>query len=250
MNEAILKTEHLSVRAKQPILSNINLELQSKAITAVIGPSGSGKTTLLQAFNRLNPRQLTTSGQVLFDGINIYESQIDCYQLRMNIGMLLTQPLIFPMTLKENLTIAPRFTSRLSRDELTIAIEQSLRQVHLWEKLKEKLVQKKFELNLKEQQEFCLARALLVKPRILLLDEPTALLDSAATLQFEKILLELRDHLTIVIVTHNLQQAARIADETVFLQHGKLVEFGPTRRLFTRPQQAATDHYLTKKLNS
>ncbi|WP_148126307.1 ATP-binding cassette domain-containing protein [Liquorilactobacillus nagelii] len=107
MNEAILKTEHLSVRAKQPILSNINLELQSKAITAVIGPSGSGKTTLLQAFNRLNPRQLTTSGQVLFDGINIYESQIDCYQLRMNIGMLLTQPLIFPMTLKENLTIAP-----------------------------------------------------------------------------------------------------------------------------------------------
>ncbi|MFT9451010.1 phosphate ABC transporter ATP-binding protein [Liquorilactobacillus ghanensis] len=248
MSQAILKTEHLNVAADRPILKNVTIAFRSAAITAVIGPSGSGKTTLLRAFNRLNEDHLSTSGRVLFQGINIYDPRVDCYRLRMEIGMLPSQPIIFPISLKANLMLAPRVNMKVSRQNLAMDIEQSLRQVCLWDKLQHQLTNKQFKLSTKDQQLFCLARALLLHPQILLLDEPTALLDPAATLQFEKILLKLRSHLTIIIVTHNLQQAARIADDTAFLQHGKLIEFAQTRELFTRPQQAATDQYLTKKL--
>lgn len=245
----IVETKKLTI-AKQDkqLLNDISIAFKEHTITAIIGPSGAGKTTFLSALNRLDPASLTVSGKVYFKGIDIYQKNVDVYRLRMLLGMLFAQPEIFPLSLADNLFLAPHYNLRASRRSLLEKSEQVLRQVHLWDKLKDQLFKKNVHLNAVDSQLFCLARLLLLAPQVLLLDEPTGSFDQTDTFKFEEILDELRSQQTIILVTHNLQQAARISDYTAFFQAGQLIETGLTEELFTAPQNSRTNNYLAKKL--
>ncbi len=216
-------------------------------VTAMIGPSGCGKSTLLRAINRMNDLipSCRAGGSLVFDGEDIYRKDIDVVSLRMRVGMVFQKPNVFPKSIYDNIAYGPRLQGIKRRSQLDEIVESSLRQAAIWDEVKDRLATNALDMSGGQQQRLCLARALAVKPEILLMDEPTSALDPKATAKIEDLIGELRGRYTIIIVTHNMQQAARVSDLTAFMYEGTLVEFGATRRLFTRPEQKQTEDYIT-----
>jgi phosphate transport system ATP-binding protein len=231
----------------QRALSDVNLTLADRSITAFIGPSGCGKSTLLRVLNRmyaLYPGHRAT-GEVMLDGSNILEPGVDIANLRYRVGMVFQKPTPFPMSVFENVAFGIRLAQRLPRAELHERVEQALRDAAIWDEVKDKLDEDGRGLSGGQQQRLCIARTIAVQPEVILFDEPTAALDPISTLRIEETLLTLCDRFCIVIVTHNLQQAARISDTTAFMYLGQLVEVGPTQNIFTAPKDRRTDDYVT-----
>lgn len=228
-------------------LKDISLDFPEKKVTAIMGPSGCGKSTLLRTINRmysLYPKQVAT-GDVLIDGENILSPRYPLNRLRTKVGMVFQKPVPFPMTIYENVAYAIRHHDKVSRSEMDDRVESALREAALWEEVKGKLHASALGLSGGQQQRLCIARAIALRPEILLFDEPTSALDPIATSKIEELFSELRRDFTIVIVTHNLQQAARVSDFTTFLYMGELIEFGRTDEIFTRPLQERTKDYIT-----
>ncbi len=228
-------------------LKGINLRVQKNAITALMGPSGCGKTTLLRCFNRIHdlyPNNVY-EGQILFHEQNLLDKAVDPIELRSRIGMVFQKPTPFPMSIFDNIAYGLRLQGRKKRDELEGRVEEALRGAALWDEVKDKLKESAFRLSGGQQQRLVIARALAVKPEVLLFDEPTSALDPISTAKIEELALELKKEVTIVIVTHNLHQAARISDNTAFLVLGELIEFDRTVKIFTAPSQKLTEDYVT-----
>ncbi|MCR6700163.1 MAG: phosphate ABC transporter ATP-binding protein PstB [Dokdonella sp.] len=228
-------------------LKGINLDIAERQITALIGPSGCGKSTLLRIFNRIYAiyPKLTAQGEVLLDGENILDPKYSLNRLRGRVGMVFQKPVPFPMSIYENIAYAIRHYEKLSKADLDVRVEQALVQGALWNEVKDKLKQSALGLSGGQQQRLCIARAVALKPDVLLLDEPTSALDPIATGKIEQLVAELKEHYTIAIVTHNMQQAARCSDYTAFMYLGELIEFGATDRLFTKPAKQQTEDYIT-----
>ncbi|WCE94891.1 phosphate ABC transporter ATP-binding protein PstB [Acidithiobacillus ferriphilus] len=228
-------------------LIDINLEMPENQVTAFIGPSGCGKSTLLRVFNRmysLYPGQRAT-GEVLLDGENVLAPGMDVNMLRAKIGMVFQKPTPFPMSIYDNIAFGIKLYEKLRKVEMDDRVEQALRQAALWEEVKDKLKTSGLGLSGGQQQRLCIARAVAVQPEVILLDEPTSALDPIATLKIEELVSELRNQFTILIVTHNMQQAARVSDYTAFMYIGEMVEFGSTNQLFTNPSKKQTEDYIT-----
>ena len=227
-------------------LKNINLQIAEKEITAFIGPSGCGKSTLLKSLNRMNDlvEGCRIEGEVLLDKENIYE-HIDVNNLRKRVGMVFQKPNPFPMSIYDNIAFGPRTHGIRSKAALDALVEQSLRGAAIWDEVKDRLHKSALGLSGGQQQRLCIARALAVKPEVLLMDEPTSALDPISTAKIEELAMELKKDYTIVIVTHNMQQAVRISDQTAFFLLGELVEAAPTEQLFNLPQDKRTEDYIT-----
>ena len=228
-------------------LIDINLEMPENQVTAFIGPSGCGKSTLLRVFNRmysLYPGQRAT-GEVLLDGENVLAPGMDVNMLRAKIGMVFQKPTPFPMSIYDNIAFGIKLYEKLRKVEMDERVEQALRQAALWEEVKDKLKTSGLGLSGGQQQRLCIARAVAVQPEVILLDEPTSALDPIATLKIEELVSELRNQFTILIVTHNMQQAARVSDYTAFMYIGEMVEFGSTNQLFTNHSKKQTEDYIT-----
>ncbi|MCM8801028.1 MAG: phosphate ABC transporter ATP-binding protein PstB [Candidatus Omnitrophica bacterium] len=226
-------------------LKDINANFKEKKITAIIGPSGCGKSTLLRVFNRMNDliEGVTTRGEVIINGQNILNKDIDLVKLRRDVGMVFQRPNPFPLSIYENIVFGLKIHGL--KDNLNEVVEKSLKAVFLWDNLKDRLHQSALSLSLEQKQRLCIARVLAVRPRILLMDEPCSALDPQATLRIEELMRELKNNYTIIIVTHNMQQAARISDEVGFMLLGELVEFGKTEEIFTRPKDKRTEDYIS-----
>jgi phosphate transport system ATP-binding protein len=232
-------------------LSEISIDMRAREITALIGPSGCGKSTFLRCLNRMNDTIPGTQieGEVLIDGIDIYRSDLDPVDLRQRVGMVFQKPNPFPQSVFDNVAFGPRILGLASsRPELEEIVERSLRRAALWDEVADQVSKEAFELSLGEQQRLCIARVLAVKPEIILMDEPTSALDPIATLEIEDLMSQLKEDYTIVIVTHNMQQAARVSDRTGLFWLGELVEFDETRTIFTRPAQDRTEAYVTGRV--
>jgi len=230
-------------------LKSIQLDIPEKRVTAFIGPSGCGKSTLLRVFNRmyeLYPDQ-KASGQVIMDGQNVIDPKVDLNKLRAKVGMVFQKPTPFPMSIYDNITFGVQLYERLGRAELDERVEWALSKAALWNEVKDKLKQGGTSLSGGQQQRLCIARAIAVKPEVLLLDEPASALDPISTAHIEELIHELKEDYTIVIVTHNMQQAARVSDYTAYMYLGEMIEFGDTERIFTTPQKKATEDYITGK---
>lgn len=230
-----------------PALKNISLPLHERAITAFIGPSGCGKSTLLRTLNRmydLYPKQRAT-GTVLLDGKNILLPGHDLNQLRARIGMVFQKPTPFPMSIYENIAFGIRLYEKLSRIDMDERVEDALKRTALWDEVKDKLSSNGMSLSGGQQQRLCIARTIAVQPQVILLDEPTSALDPISTAKIEELMYQLKDDYTLVIVTHNMQQAARVADYTAFMYLGELVEYGLTDQIFTKPREQRTEDYIT-----
>ena len=228
-------------------LKSINLEIPEKRVTALIGPSGCGKSTLLRIFNRiyaLYPK-MEAKGEVLLDGENILDPKYPMNRLRSKVGMVFQKPVPFPMTIFENVAYGIRHHEKLSKSEMNDRVESALRQGALWDEVKDKLGQSALGLSGGQQQRLCIARAVALKPDVLLLDEPTSALDPISTSRIEQLVEELKKNYTIAIVTHNMQQAARVSDFTAFMYLGDLVEHGPTETIFSNPSKQQTEDYIT-----
>jgi phosphate transport system ATP-binding protein len=228
-------------------LQSISLDFPVKRVTALIGPSGCGKSTLLRVLNRmfdLYPNQ-RADGQVLLDGANILDPAMDINRLRASVGMVFQKPTPFPMSVRDNISFGIKLHEQLARRELEERVEWALQRAALWEEVKDRLSANALSLSGGQQQRLCIARAIAIKPDVLLLDEPTSALDPIATQKIETLIDELRTEYTIIIVTHNMQQAARCSDRTAFLYLGELIEVGPTSVMFTKPNQKATEDYIT-----
>jgi phosphate transport system ATP-binding protein len=228
-------------------LKAIDLEMPERQITALIGPSGCGKSTYLRCFNRMNDmiEGVRVEGQVIVEGLDVHRPDVDLEQLRKRVGMVFQKSNPFPMSIHENVSFGPRMTGVRGRGRLDELVERSLRQADLWEEVRERLDDSALDLSGGQQQRLCIARALANEPDILLLDEPASALDPISTAKIEETLLQLKESYTIVIVTHNLQQAARIADRTAFFMLGELVEYNDTTTMFTNPEQGITEEYIT-----
>jgi phosphate transport system ATP-binding protein len=232
-------------------LSSISMSMQEHEVTALIGPSGCGKSTFLRCLNRMNDTIPGTrlEGQVLIDGIDIYSSGVDPVDLRQKVGMVFQKPNPFPQSVYDNVAFGPRIMGLShGRGDEDARVEASLKQAALWEEVKDDLQENAFSLSLGEQQRLCIARALAVEPEIILMDEPTSALDPIATLEIENLMTSLKHDYTIVVVTHNMQQAARVSDMTGLFWLGELVEFDETDRIFTRPKQERTEAYVTGRV--
>ena len=227
-------------------LKNINLNIQEKEITAFIGPSGCGKSTLLKSLNRMNDlvEGCRIEGEVLLDGENIYKD-MDVNLLRKRVGMVFQKPNPFPMSIYDNIAYGPRTHGIRSRVKLDELVENSLRGAAIWDEVKDRLKKSALGLSGGQQQRICIARALAVQPEVLLMDEPTSALDPISTAKVEELALELKKDYTIVMVTHNMQQAARISDRTAFFLLGEIVEFGKTEQIFSMPKDKRTEDYIT-----
>ena len=227
-------------------LKNVQLEIAPREITAFIGPSGCGKSTLLKSLNRMNDlvEGCRIDGQVLLDGEDIYED-MDVNLLRKRVGMVFQKPNPFPMSIYDNVAFGPRTHGIRSRVQLDELVEQSLRSAAIWDEVKDRLRKSAFGLSGGQQQRLCIARALAVKPEVLLMDEPTSALDPISTLKIEDLATELKKDYTIVMVTHNMQQATRISDKTAFFLLGEVVEFGVTDQIFSMPKDKRTEDYIT-----
>jgi phosphate transport system ATP-binding protein len=225
----------------------VNMQIPKQMVTAMIGPSGCGKSTLLRAINRMNDLIPSTSatGEMIFDGHNIYDKNIDVVTLRARVGMVFQKPNVFPKSIFDNVAYGPRLQGIKNRQELSDIVEISLRQAAIWDEVKDRLQANALGMSGGQQQRLCIARALAIKPEILLMDEPTSALDPKATAKIEDLIGELRKNYTIIIVTHNMQQAARVSDLTAFMYEGVLVEFGKTKQLFTNPDNPQTENYIT-----
>ena len=228
-------------------LRDISLEIPERKVTALIGPSGCGKSTLLRVFNRiyaLYPKQVAT-GQVLLDGTDILDPTFPMNRLRSKVGMVFQKPVPFPMTIYENVAYGIRHHERLGKADMAERVEQALRQAALWDEVRDKLGQSALGLSGGQQQRLCIARAVALRPDVLLLDEPTSALDPISTSRIEQLVDDLKRDYTICIVTHNMQQAARVSDYTAFMYLGDLVEHGPTEAIFSNPSKQQTEDYIT-----
>ena len=226
---------------------SLSMDIPRSRVTAIIGPSGCGKSTFLRAINRMNdliPR-CNTAGELIFDDENVYDPMVDVVQLRQRIGMVFQKPNPFPKSIFDNVAYAPRLQGERNRGRLADIVERSLREAVLWDEVKDRLHDNALGLSGGQQQRMCLARALAVNPEILLMDEPTSALDPRSTASIEALIGQLRGDYTIIIVTHNMQQAARVSDFTAFMYEGLLIEYGNTTKLFTNPVNKQTEDYIT-----
>ncbi|HDS44867.1 MAG TPA: phosphate ABC transporter ATP-binding protein [Methanomicrobia archaeon] len=225
-------------------LKNVQMKIEANMITALIGPSGCGKTTFLRALNRMNElKGAKTTGKVLVDGRNIYDPKEDVIQLRKKVGMVFQQPNPFPMSIYDNIAYGPRIHGQ--KRNMDSVVEESLKKAALWDEVADRLDENALGFSGGQQQRLCIARALAVNPEIILLDEPCSALDPISTARIEELLQELKQEYTIVIVTHNMQQAARVSDYTAFFYMGELLECGKTSRIFERPDDKRTEDYIT-----
>lgn len=248
--EIKMKVENLDFfYSKYHALKSINMDIQEKRVTAFIGPSGCGKSTLLRTFNRmyqLYPSQ-EARGQIRIDNVNVLDRKQDLNILRSKVGMVFQKPTPFPMSIFDNVAFGVRLYESLNRTELEERIEWALQKAALWEEVKDKLHHSGTSLSGGQQQRLCIARTIAVKPEIVLLDEPTSALDPLSTARIEDLIFTLREEYTIIVVTHNMQQAARVSDYTAYMYLGELIEFGDTRTIFTTPKNKATEDYITGK---
>ena len=232
---------------KYHALRNINLDIYKRKVTAFIGPSGCGKSTLLRTLNRmydLYPEQ-RAEGELLLDGKNLLDKGVDLNALRAKVGMVFQKPTPFPMSIYDNIAFGVKLHERLSQVEMDERVEWSLRKAALWTEVADKLHQSGMSLSGGQQQRLCIARGIAVKPEVLLLDEPTSALDPISTMRIEELVSELKDEFTIVIVTHNMQQAARVSDFTAYMYLGELIEVGKTDDIFIKPKDKRTEDYIT-----
>ncbi len=228
-------------------LRDVNLEVPANAVTAIIGPSGCGKSTLLRSVNRIYeiyPDQ-RAEGEIVIDGRNVLEKKYPLSELRRKVGMVFQKPTPFASSIRNNVAFALNYYEKMSKSEITDRVEDALRQAALWEEVKDKLNQSALGLSGGQQQRLCIARTIAVRPEILLLDEATSALDPISTAKVEELIHELRERFTIIIVTHNMQQAARVSQRTAFFHLGELVEFGRTKDIFTNPREQRTQDYIT-----
>lgn len=228
-------------------LKNIQMNIEENRITAFIGPSGCGKSTLLRSINRMNDlvEGCRIEGQILLDGKNVYDRSMDINMLRKRVGMVFQKPNPFPMSIYDNIAYGPRTHGIRNRKKLDEIVEKSLRDAAIWEECKDRLKKSALGLSGGQQQRLCIARALACQPEVLLMDEPTSALDPISTSHIEDLVLELKKDYTVVIVTHNMQQALRISDNTAFFLLGDMVEYGPTEQVFTVPKDKRTENYIT-----
>ena len=230
-------------------LRGVNLDIAANNVTAIIGPSGCGKSTLLRTFNRiydLYPKQKAT-GEILLDGKNILDGAQNLNQLRSKVGMVFQAPTPFPMSIFDNIVFGIKLYEKLSNLELAERVEWALRKAALWDEVRDKLHQSGSSLSGGQQQRLCIARCIAIKPEVILLDEPCSGLDPISTAHIEQLIYELKQEYTIIIVTHNMQQAARVSDYTAYMYLGEMIEFDDTTRIFTNPTQQATQDYITGK---
>lgn len=242
-----IQAEHLTVHyGPHPVLHDISLQIPDKQITVIIGPSGCGKTTLLKSFNRLIELQdgVRVSGKVLVDGENILDPKIEVTRLRKKMGLLLQRPQVLPMSIFDNVAYGQRIHGLRDKKRLVGIVEKYLRIASLWDEVKDRLHSSAAQMSIGQQQRLCLARALAVEPEIILCDEPTSALDPASTQRIEQIFMELKKEYTIVVVTHILRQARRLADNVIFLYLGKLIEHGPAQDIFDNPKEERTREYI------
>jgi phosphate transport system ATP-binding protein len=254
-NAIKIHIDHLSLYyGKFRALGDITVRIPTNKITAIIGPSGCGKSTLLRSINRMNDLipEARTEGEILLDGDNIFAQGVDVVNVRRRVGMVFQRPNPFPKSIYDNVAYGPRLYGIRRRSDLDEIIEYSLKQAALWDEVKDKLHQSGMALSGGQQQRLCIARALAVRPEIILMDEPASALDPVATLKIEELMQSLKEKYTIVIVTHNMQQAGRVSDFTAFMmidnpqtRTGVLVEFGVTEQIFTRPKNKQTEDYIT-----
>ncbi|MEA3221879.1 MAG: phosphate ABC transporter ATP-binding protein PstB [Thermodesulfobacteriota bacterium] len=228
-------------------LTDITMDFEKNRVTALIGPSGCGKSTLLRLLDRMNELidKTRVKGEVLFEGTNIYSPDVDPVEIRGRIGMVFQKPNPFPKSIFNNITYGPKLSGVKNKGDLEVLVEQSLRQASLWDEVKDILGQSAMMLSGGQQQRVCIARALAMKPDVLLMDEPTSALDPISTAKIEELIEDLKKKYTIIIVTHNMQQAARISDYTGFFYLGKLIEYNPTKKFFTAPNVKQTEDYIT-----
>jgi len=231
------------------VLKDVSLNIQENAVTAVMGPSGCGKTTIIRAINRMNdviPGSRTT-GEIIINGKNVYDRNADVYELRRNVGMVFQKPNPFPKTILENVAYGLKIHNMVHKDELSKIVERSLREAALWDEVKDRLNDSALSLSGGQQQRLCIARALAVSPEVILMDEPCSALDPSATAKIEALMRDLGEKYTVIVVTHNLQQASRVSDFTAFMYVGKLVEYGDTTNVFENPKSELTEKYITGK---
>ena len=227
-------------------LKNIQFNIRKNKVTALIGPSGCGKSTLLRSINRMNDMipGVKTYGRILIDGKNIYEPEVDLVQLRKKVGMVFQQPNPFPVSIYDNVAYGPRVHGVKAKKKLDEIVERTLTQAHLWEEVKDRLHRPAMGLSGGQQQRLVIARVLAVEPDIILMDEPASALDPISTDRLEELVVQLKENYTVVMVTHNMQQAARVSDQTVFFLNGEVLEANDTRQLFTKPRDRRTEEYI------
>ena len=246
MNKPIITVNDLNLWYSQTqALKNISLEIPEKSITALIGPSGCGKSTFLKTLNRMNDLipEVKITGEVLYHGENIFEAEVN--NLRKEVGMVFQKPNPFPMSIYDNIAYGPRTHGIRSKAQLDEIVEKALKGAAIWDEVKDRLKKNALGMSGGQQQRLCIARALAVEPEVLLMDEPTSALDPISTSHIEDLAMELKEKYTIVIVTHNMQQAVRISDQTAFFLLGDLVEYGSTETLFSTPSDKRTEDYIT-----
>ena len=248
MNNTKIIVEHLNLHfGNHHVLKDINMEIKSNAVTALIGPSGCGKSTFLKTLNRMQDLVSTVKidGHITIDGEDIYAKEVDPILLRKKVGMVFQQPNPFPMSIYDNVAYGPRIHGIKDKKVLDEIVEKSLRDAAIWDEVKDRLKKSALGLSGGQQQRLCIARALAVEPEILLMDEPTSALDPISTTKIEDLMESLKQKYTVIIVTHNMQQAARISDETAFFLGGEMVEFGDTETIFSMPKDKRTEAYVT-----
>ncbi|MCP8304183.1 MAG: phosphate ABC transporter ATP-binding protein [archaeon] len=235
--------------ADRHILQDLSLSIKSNSVTAIMGPSGCGKTTFIRALNRMNKiiEGSRTTGEVFLDGVNIYSEKINVFELRKRVGMVHQKPNPFPKSIFDNAAYGLRIHNMANGKKLEKDVEQALREAALWDEVKDRLKESALSLSGGQQQRLCIARALAVKPEVILFDEPCSALDPAATAKIEDLIQRLKENYTVVIVTHNLQQAARVSDFVAFLYLGRLIEYGRTKDIFINPKNELTERYITGK---
>ena len=247
-NSVALEVKNLQVLyGDKHVVHDVSMKFPANKITAMIGASGSGKSTLLRSLNRMNDDLATVKGEINFHDLNINQPKVNVYRIRQQIGMVFQQPTPFPLSIYENVIYGLRLAGVKDRQILDQRVEESLRQAALWEEVKDHLKESALALSGGQQQRLCIARALAVQPAIILMDEPTSALDPVSTSQIEETLVQLKEKFTIIMVTHNMQQASRSADWTAFMHQGKLIEFNQTADIFMNPQQQQTADYLSGK---
>lgn len=249
-NDVKIEVENLDFYYDQTkALKNITLDIRENEVFALIGPSGCGKSTFLRIFNRMNDLIPKTSvrGSVRIAGNDIYHPDVDVVRLRKSVGMVFQRPNPFPISIFDNVAYGPKAHGIKNKNELMDIVEESLRQAALWDEVKDRLHENAMGLSGGQQQRLCIARVMAVKPEIILMDEPTSALDPLATYKVEELISELRDNYTVIIVTHNMQQAARISDKTAFFYEGSVIEAGETDQIFTNPKEKQTEDYITGK---
>lgn len=248
MDNSMIRVSNLSLYyGENRALSDINLDVHERSLTALIGPSGCGKSTFLRTLNRMNDliADVRIEGEVRINGVDIYSDQVDVDMLRKTVGMVFQAPNPFPKSIFDNIAYGPRIHGIRNKRELQDIVEQSLRDVGLWEEVKDRLGDSAIGLSGGQQQRLCIARSLAVGPSVVLMDEPTSALDPISTAKIEELVQQLKEQYTIVIVTHNMQQAARISDKTAFFLNGEIVEYNDTATLFSNPDNPRTEDYIS-----